>query len=145
MDEVKVKIKPLYEDTILPILGSEDAACVDLYAHTSAVIAPHTSEKIGVGFAIAPPKGYVSLIFARSGLSTKEGLRPANCVGVVDRDYRNEVIVALYNDSDIERTVFAGERIAQLMVLPYPKLLLDPVEELDETERGLGGFGSTGV
>lgn len=145
MDQVTVKIKPLYEDAQLPFLGSKDAACVDLYAHTAAVIAPHETAKIGVGFAMAPPKGYVSLIFARSGLATKEGLRPANCVGVVDRDYRNEVIVALYNDSDSERTVFAGERIAQLMVLPYPSLKFDTVEELDETERGLGGFGSTGI
>lgn len=145
MESVKIKIKPLYDDTNIPTRGSKDAACMDLYAHEEVTVPPYTTVKIGTGFAIAPPKGYVSLIFARSGLATKEGLRPSNCVGVVDADFRNEVIVALYNDSEIERPIFKGERIAQLMVIPYPDIEFNIVDELDETERGLGGFGSTGV
>jgi dUTP pyrophosphatase len=91
------------------------------------------------------PKGYFGGIFARSGLATKQGLRPANCVGVVDSDYRGEVMVALHNDTDTEKVVSSGDRIAQLVVIPYKEVDLDFVETLDDTERGTGGFGSTGV
>ena len=90
------------------------------------------------------PQGYFGAIFARSGLATKQGLRPANCVGVVDCDYRGEVIVALHNDSDTNKIVTHGDRIAQLVLLPYQHMTIKAVAELDETERGEGGFGSTG-
>ena len=100
--------------------------------------------KIGTGLSIAVPEGYFGAIFARSGLAAKEGLRPANCVGVADSDYRGEYIVALHNDSAISRVVTPGERIAQLVVMPYLSVEFEEVDSLDETERGAGGFGSTG-
>ena len=93
---------------------------------------------------MAVPQGYFGAIFARSGLATKQSLRPANCVGVVDCDYRGEVIVALHNDSDANKTITHGDRIAQLVLLPYQHMTIKAVDELDETARGDGGFGSTG-
>ena len=100
--------------------------------------------KIGTGLSIAVPEGYFGAIFARSGLAAKEGLRPANCVGVADSDYRGEYIVALHNDSDVTRTVTPNERIAQLVIMPFLSVTFEEAQELDETERGAGGFGSTG-
>lgn len=117
------KIKKLYEDTIIPTKGSEYSAGYDLYARLNPaevlIIAPHATVKVGTGIAICPPNGMFGAIFARSGLATKQGLRPANCVGVVDEDYRGEVIVALHNDSEEVRTINNGDRIAQLVLLPY--------------------------
>ena len=98
----------------------------------------------GTGLAAARPEGYFGGIFARSGLAAKQGLRPANCVGVVDADYRGEIKVALHNDTDEERAVADGERIAQLVVLPFLTLEFELTEELEETSRGDGGFGHTG-
>ena len=142
---MKIQIKKLRENAILPTRGSAAAAGYDLYAclENDVVIAPGKTEKIGTGLAIAVPEGYFGAIFARSGLAAKEGLRPANCVGVADSDYRGEYIVALHNDSDVARTVTPGERIAQLVVMPFLSVEFDEAEELDETTRGAGGFGST--
>lgn len=146
MKRCKVPMKKLKENAIVPTNGSEKAAGYDLYACLKDVVRISAGEtaKIGTGIAVAIPDGYFGAIFARSGLATKEGLRPANCVGVVDSDYRGEVIVVLHNDSGCERTVHNGDRIAQLVLIPYLPIDLYEVDELDETERGTGGFGSTG-
>lgn len=143
---MKVSIKKLSPEAVLPTRGSLQAAGYDLYANNDAVIevAPHTTVKVGTGVAMAIPDGYFGGIFARSGLATKRGLRPANCVGVVDSDYRGEIIVAVHNDTDEVQTIDIKERIGQIVVLPYLSVEFDEVEELDETERGEGGFGSTG-
>lgn len=143
---MKIQIQKLRENAILPTRGSALAAGYDLYAclDTDVQIAPGKTEKIGTGLAIAVPEGYFGAIFARSGLAAKEGLRPANCVGVADSDYRGEYIVALHNDSDVVRTVTSGERIAQLVVMPFLSVEFEEKESLDTTERGAGGFGSTG-
>lgn len=142
---MEIKIKRLYEDSIIPTRGSEYAAGYDLYAHEGAIIKPHETAKIGTGVAIQPPKDTFGAVFARSGLATKQGLRPANCVGVCDYDYTGEYIVALHNDSNEERTIEAGERIGQVVFIPYINVSFVEVDELEETERGDGGFGSTGV
>ena len=141
-----VKIKKLNENAIIPTLGSKDAAGADLYACTSTpiVIAPHETVMVGTGFAIETPTGYASLILARSGLASKQGLAPANKVGLVDSDYRGEVKVALHNHSNIPQMINPMERIAQLMIVPYLSCEFDVVDELSDTERGEGGFGSTG-
>lgn len=101
--------------------------------------------KIGTGIAVEIPEGYFGAIFARSGLATKRGLRPANCVGVVDADYRGELIVALHNDTDFAQEVAEGERIAQLAIIPHLSVRFVEVDDLSSTERGEGGFGSTGT
>ncbi len=144
---MNIKIKKLSAAAIIPTRGSEKAAGYDLYAciQSDTIIIPaHSTVKIGTGLAIAVPNGYFGAIFARSGLAAKQGLRPANCVGVADSDYRGEYIVALHNDTDEDKVIAKGERIAQLVVMPYLSVEFDEVEELDETERGAGGFGSTG-
>lgn len=156
-----VKIKRLSDIAIMPTYGSTKAACMDLYANLGfhdamtvnglakkpnfVEIEPHTTVKIGTGFAFQPPEGYCGLIFARSGLATKQGLAPANKVGVCDEDYTGEYIVALHNDTDEIQFIHHGDRIAQLMFVPYEQANLIEVDSLDETERGSGGFGSTGV
>lgn len=144
--KMKVAIKKLDERAIVPSYGSEYAAGADLYACLSGdlVIPPHKTVLIPTGIAIELPLGYAGLIYARSGLATKKGLAPANKVGVVDCDYRGEVKVALHNHSEEEQTVCAGERIAQLVITPYLTAEFSVGEELSQTERGDGGFGSTG-
>ena len=142
-----IKIKKLRPEAHIPTSGSAYAAGYDLYAclpEGDMSIAPHTTAKIGTGLALAVPEGYFGAIFARSGLATKQSLRPANCVGVCDSDYRGEYIIALHNDSDETRSVAHGERIAQLVVMPYLAVEFEECEDLPETERGAGGFGSTG-
>ena len=143
---MKIQVTKLREGATLPTRGSEKAAGYDLYAclDEDVSIAPGETVKVGTGLSIAVPDGYFGAIFARSGLATKEGLRPANCVGVADSDYRGEYIVALHNDSGATRTVTNGERIAQLVVLPFLSVEFEEADALDETERGAGGFGSTG-
>ena len=143
---MKIQIKKLNENATIPTRGSDRAAGYDLYAclENEVVIGAGETVKIGTGLSIAVPEGYFGAIFARSGLAAKEGLRPANCVGVADSDYRGEYIVALHNDSAVSRVVTPGERIAQLVVMPYLSVEFDEVDALDETERGAGGFGSTG-
>ena len=142
-----IQIKKLRKEAKIPTSGSAYAAGYDLYACLSEgdiEIAPHATAKVGTGLSMAVPEGYFGAIFARSGLAAKEGLRPANCVGVCDSDYRGEYIIALHNDSDTPRTVSHGERIAQLVVMPYLPIEFEECETLPETERGAGGFGSTG-
>lgn len=143
---MKINIKRLTETAILPERGSAYAAGYDLFAdvNESVEIQPHETKLIGTGLAMEIPEGYFGGIFARSGLSSKEGLRPANCVGVVDADYRGEVKVALHNDGEVVREIKAGQKIAQLVVVPFLGVEFDEVEELSETVRGVGGFGSTG-
>ena len=147
---IGVRTKRMSETAKLPTYGSDKAACCDLYAdfrddsQVAVAIPPHTTIKVGTGWAFQPPPQYCGLIFARSGLATKEGLRPANCVGVADEDYRGEYIVALHNDSSETKYICQGDRIAQLCFLPYIQAKFFEVDNLDETERGAGGFGSTG-
>ena len=144
---MKLQIKRLRPDAKIPTRGSAAAAGDDLYAcpdSETVTIAPHTSQKIGTGIAVAVPDGYFAAIFARSGLAAKEGLRPSNCVGVADSDYRGEYFIALHNDTDTTKTIHKGDRIAQMVVLPYLSVTFEEVDELDETDRGAGGFGSTG-
>ena len=144
---IPVKIKRLSENAKLPVHGSEAAAGYDVFACVEELITipPHTTAKISTGLSVEIPEGYFMGVFARSGLATKEGLRPSNCTGVVDSDYRGEVIVALHNDSDITRYVRPQEKIAQLIVLPFMYWDIQDVDELSDTERGTGGFGSTGL
>lgn len=144
---MNVKIKKLNENAIIPTRGSEYAAGYDLYACTTKhiVIEPHSTVKVGTGLAIEIPDGYFGAIFARSGIATKRGLRPSNCVGACDSDYRGEYIVALHNDTGVPQTIEPYERIAQLIVMPYLPVEFTEVEELTDTVRGSGGFGSTGV
>ena len=141
-----INIKKLNPNAIIPTRGSEYAAGYDLYACSEIAIdiAPHSTVKVGTGLAIEIPHGYFGAIFARSGLATKRGLRPANCVGVCDEDYRGEYIVALHNDTDEFMSIEPHERIAQLIVMPYLSVEFNEVNELSDTERGSGGFGSTG-
>ena len=143
---MNIKYKVLNELAKEPTRGSEYAAGYDLYAATDREISlfPHTTQLIGTGLAFELPNGYFGAVYARSGLASKKGLRPANCVGVVDSDSRGEVMVALHNDSDHIMTIDAGERIAQLVLMPYVNMTFEQVEELNTTNRGEGGFGSTG-
>lgn len=140
----KIQIKRLRDTAVIPTRGSEKAAGYDLYATANYDIAPHSTVKVGTGISIALPDNSFGAIFARSGLATKKGLRPANCVGVCDSDYRGEYIVPLHNDTDEMMSIEAGERIAQLIVMPFIPVEFEEVDELDETERGNKGFGSTG-
>ena len=145
---MKIDIKKLRDSAIIPTRGSDYAAGYDLYAcddRECTIIPPHGVVKVPTGIAVAIPDGYFGAIFARSGLATKHGLRPANCVGVIDSDYRGEVIVALRNDTDYDQGFSKGERIAQLVIMPYLSVEFNEVNELDETARGAGGFGSTGT
>ena len=144
---INVDIKILNEFAKMPTRGSAYAAGFDLYAATNydVSIMPHATEKIPIGIAVAIQDGYFGVIYARSGLATKQGLRPANCVGVIDSDYRGEVIVALHNDTNDIRNIKAGDRIAQLIIQPCPDVELNLVDDLNNTDRGNGGFGSTGA
>ena len=143
---MKIQVKKLTETARVPTRGSRSAAGYDLYADCDkpVVIPPHQTRMIGTGLSIAVPDGYFGAIFARSGLAARESLRPANCTGVCDSDYRGEYIVALHNDGCEERVVSRGERIAQLVVIPFLSVVFEEVLELNGTARGDGGFGSTG-
>ena len=143
-----MKIKRLNEKAKIPTRGSENAAGYDLYAclpDKELVIWPHDTVLVDTGWAMRIPNDCYGAIFARSGRAFKQGLRPANCVGIIDSDYRGPVKVALHNDSDEHQIITDGERIAQLVIMPYYTVDFREVDELDETERGKGGFGSTGV
>lgn len=154
-----VKIKKLYEDAKIPTYGTPEAACADLYAYLPddmegvkhylerkyIDIEPHTTVKINTGLAMELPDCYCALIYARSGLATKLGLNLANSVGCCDSDYRGPYIVPLHNISDETHRIYHGERIAQVMFVPYIPANFITVEYLSSTERGLGGFGSTGT
>lgn len=141
-----IKVKKLDSRAVIPTRGSVDAAGADLYALTDSdiVINPGETVLVHTGIALEIPSGWVGLVYARSGLSTKMGLAPANKVGVIDADYRGELMVSLYNQSGEVRTVPNGERIAQLVIAPYIPAVFEEVEELSDTVRGEGGFGSTG-
>ena len=142
-----VSVKRLDPRAKLPAYGSAAAAGADLYALTDGpvTIAPGQTELIHTGLSLAIPQGYVGLVYARSGLATRQGLAPANKVGVIDADYRGELMVSLHNHSGEERTVNTGDRIAQLVIAPYLTARFQEAEELDDTQRGSGGFGSTGT
>ena len=145
MKQFTIKYHKLNNNAILPTRGSDYAAGYDLYAciNNSVTIQPHQTVKIGTGLSFELPEGTYAAIFARSGLATKLGIRPANCVGVCDSDYRGEYIVALHNDSEWDVTIQPGERVAQMILQEY--ISMDFIEgDLSETERGTGGFGSTG-
>ena len=145
---MKIQIKKLYDNAKLPTRGSDKAAAYDVYAcifGDYVTIAPHATVKIGTGVAMAPPEGFFVGVYARSGLSTKEGLRPANCTGICDEDYRGEYIVALHNDTNVPRKVYHGDRIAQIILQQRFDMDFEEVSELDKTARGAGGFGSTGT
>ena len=146
---MKIPCKKLRENAILPTRGTALAAGVDLYAllpdgQDSAAVAPQGKYLFPTGIAVEIPEGYVGLVFARSGIATKRQLAPANCVGVIDSDYRGELRVFLQNNGTETQTVENGERIAQLVLLPYLPIEFDEVADLPETARGEGGFGSTG-
>lgn len=142
---MRIKVKRTTDSAVLPTYGSENAAGCDLYSAHDKVIYPHTTEKIDTGCQFELPDGYFAAIFARSGLATKDGLRPANCVGVCDSDYRGNYIVALHNDSDRVRIIHKGDRIAQMVILPCFQAEFEETGELSDTKRGDGGFGSTGT
>lgn len=140
-----LKVRRISENAVIPTRGSKDAAGYDLYCTSSSMIEPRQTVKISTGIQMEIPDGYVGLLFARSGIAIKKGLRPANAVGVIDSDYRGEIIVALHNDSNITQNVTLGDRVAQLVLVRYfAPSIEEVVEELSETERGEGGFGSSG-
>ncbi len=142
-----MKVKKLNPNAILPTRGSQCAAGYDLYACLDAaavIIPPHTTYLVDTGWAMQIPWGLFGAIFARSGLASKRGLRPANCVGVIDSDYRGPVKVALHNDTDEPQSIQNGDRIAQLVLIEYDYIDFEVVEDLDDSERGADGFGSTG-
>ena len=152
---MNIAIKRLSSTAIIPTRGSTQAAGYDLYAcrhgndneHMDEpfVVRSNATIKIPTGIAVAIPDGYFGALFARSGLSINGGLRPANCVGVIDSDYRGEIIVALHNDSCTNQIIHHGDRIAQLVLMKYQPIEFEEVAELDSTKRGIGGFGSTGL
>lgn len=148
MSVVNIKIKKLYENAKLPTRADDGSAGMDLYAYLKddymRVINPHTTQMISVGFAMETPNNTYGAIFARSGLASKKGLRPANCTGVVDSTYRGEVFVALHNDTDTPQQIMHGDRIAQLIIMEYPTVGIIETDTLSETERGNNGFGSSG-
>ena len=144
---IAMNIKKLNERATVPTYGSEFAAGADLYAAEEArvVIEPGQTKLIHTGIAMEIPTGLVGLIYARSGLASKRGLAPANKVGVIDSDYRGEVMVALHNHSTVPQTVEPHERIAQIVFAPYVPAAFTVVDTLEDTVRGEGGFGSTGT
>ncbi|MBQ7827544.1 MAG: dUTP diphosphatase [Clostridia bacterium] len=144
---MEVKIKKLREGARIPQRGTAEAAGADLYAcfdKDSITIAPGETVMVPTGIAVQIPDGYAGFIMARSGLSVKRDLAPANKVGLIDSDYRGEIMVALHNHGTSQQTVEFHERIAQLMIVPYVKADYTEADELTDTDRGEGGFGSTG-
>lgn len=142
-----MKIKFVRDNAKMPTRGSEEAAGYDIYSANSEsiLISPGETVKIPAGFATEIPSGYFGAIFPRSGIATKQGLRLANCVAVIDSDYRGEWLVPIYNDSPDSQIIAPGTRIAQFVIMPYRSVDLEKVSSLDETKRGVNGFGSTGV
>ena len=141
---MKINYKKLNGNAIEPTRGSDYSAGLDLYAAYGTILYPGETIKVGTGIAVELPPGTFGAVYARSGIASKRGLRPANCVGVIDSDYRGEIIVALHNDSQRIQTIECGERIAQLVVQPYIEVEMEQADELSSTARGEGGFGSTG-
>ena len=145
--KINIEIKKLDERAIIPTYGTEFSAGADIYARLDEPVnlAPGETVFIHTGIAIAIPEGFVGLNFARSGMASKRGLAPANKVGVIDSDYRGEVMVALHNHGNVPQTVEHGDRVAQMVFVPYYTADFLQVDELDSTVRGEGGFGSTGT
>jgi dUTP pyrophosphatase len=141
---LNVKIKLLSSAAKVPTYGSDGAACFDLYAADTVAIAPGRAATVKTDVAFEVPEGYVMMIYSRSGHGFKHGLRLSNCTGVVDSDYRGHVPVRLHNDGREAYVVEFGERVAQAMIVPVPRVNFQVVDELSPTERGEGGFGSTG-
>lgn len=143
---MKVAVKKIDERAILPTYGSDAAAGADLYALCDGeiTVAPGETVAVRTGLSMEIPEGYAGLIYARSGLASKRGLAPANKVGVVDADYRGEILVALHNHSQAPQTIASGERIAQLVIAPFLHAEFALTDTLSDTARGSGGFGSTG-
>ena len=145
---MEVKVKKLNSAAILPRRGSAQAAGYDLFAclpeEGEIVLEPGETRRIPLGLALALPEGTFGAVFARSGLATRQGLRPANCVGVVDSDYRGEIMVSLFNHSGEAYTISPGERMAQMVIAPVLTPEVQEADELEDTVRGAGGFGSTG-
>ena len=141
-----LRIKKLRYNAQMPTYGSEFAAGADMYAaiDEAVTIEPNETKLIPTGLAFEIPEGYAGFVYARSGLASKRGLAPANKVGVIDADYRGEVMVALHNHGTEAQTVEAGERIAQMIIAPFVTVNYVFSDELDDTVRGEGGFGSTG-
>ena len=141
-----ISVKKLDERAVLPTYGSEFAAGADLYAvcDEELVFQPNETKFVKTGLAMEIPEGYAGLIYARSGIANKRGLAPSNKVGVVDADYRGEIMVSLHNHSNETQEISDGERVAQMVIAPFLAVEYNEVEELSDTERGLGGFGSTG-
>lgn len=143
---IPIKVKKINEKAILPTYGSEFAAGADLYAcmDEPVTLAPHETVMIKTGLAMELPAGYAGLIYPRSGMAFKRGLAPANKVGVIDPDYRGEFMVAMHNHSETPATIEPEERIAQLVITPFLTAVFEEADELSDTVRGAGGFGSTG-
>ncbi len=144
---MKVNFKKLNENAVVPTYGSEYAAGADLYACTGGETVTFLSGEtklIKTGLAMEIPEGYAGLIYARSGIANKRGLAPSNKVGVIDSDYRGEIMVSLHNHSNETQSIADGERIAQLVITPFLKVEYTETDELSDTVRGEGGFGSTG-
>ena len=139
-----INIRKLNEQAVIPTRGSAASAGVDLYSCMETEVSAGETVMVKTGLAVEIREVYLGGVFARSGLAAKAGLRPANCVGVIDSDYRGEVIVALHNDSAVPRKIEKGERIAQMVIIPYLQVEFNETEDLSETERQAGGFGSTG-
>lgn len=144
---MKLRIKKLNENAVVPTYGSPYSAGADLYAvldKDKIEIPPHETVLVHTGLSFEIPEGYVGLVYARSGLATKRGLAPANKVGVIDADYRGEVMVSLHNHSNTLQEIDNGERVAQIVIAPFLKVEFEESDELSDTVRGTGGFGSTG-
>ena len=143
----QVKIKKLKPEATIPTYGSQFSAGADLYAceNDTVTIAPHETVLIHTGLSVEIPEGFAGFIYARSGLASKKGLAPANKVGVIDADYRGEIMVALHNHSSLAQSVESGERVAQMVIAPFLKADFIEADELSDTVRGEGGFGSTGT
>lgn len=144
---IPVNVRKLKDNAIIPTYGSVNAAGADLYAciNESLTIASGETILVPTGLSMELPEGYAGLIYARSGLASKKGLAPANKVGVIDSDYRGEIMVALHNHSNTSAVIEPNERIAQLVITPYIAAVFNTVDQLSDTERGTGGFGSTGT
>ena len=145
---MNINIKKLYDDAVIPTHGTEDSAGYDLYARLeegSISINPGESVMIKFGIALEIPKGYFGGIFARSGMAAKRNLRPANCTAVIDSDYRGELMVPLYNDSKVVQVIENGDRVAQIVIMPYLNVTFNETDNLSESSRDQGGFGSTGT
>lgn len=141
-----INIKKTNSNAIIPTRGSDRAAGYDLYSNETSVDIPAGETRmIGTGVCMEIPDGYAGLVYARSGLASKRGLRPANCVGVIDSDYRGEIKIALHNDSKESQTIYSGDRLAQIVITPFLAATFNEVDELSVTDRGDGGFGSTGT